>query len=143
MNMPEGEVCDRYTILRMKARLDEKAAQLLEGYDVEVKLLMEKAAREGFPGRFLDSLLTLQESNSKIWSLEASMRKEFKNDPAAQENISDAEFGRRAMAIRDHNKMRVAAKAEIDEMFGRIPEPKVEHASIKTDSCPLNDKKTP
>jgi len=134
MNMSEGEVCDRYTILRMKARLDEKAAQLVEEYDVEVNLLMEQAARKGFPGRLMASLLSLQESNSKIWMLEASMRKEFKNDPAAQETISDAEFGRRAMTIRDHNKMRVAAKAEIDEMFGRIPEPKVEHASIKTDS---------
>ena len=129
MIMSEGEICDRYTILRMKARLDEGSAKILEEYDVEVKLLMEKAARQGLSGRFLDSLLALQEANSKIWMLEASMRKEFKNDPAAQETLSDAEFGRRAMAIRDHNKFRVQAKAEIDELFGRTPDVKVDHAS--------------
>ena len=35
MNMPEGEVCDRYTILRMKARLDAKSTLLLKEYDKE------------------------------------------------------------------------------------------------------------
>ena len=129
MNMPEGEVCDRYTILRMKARLDAKSAILLKQYDKEFRVIMEHAVQTGFEDVLMDRMLMLQEANSRIWMLEASMRKEFKDDPAAQEELDMAEFGKRALAIRDINKFRVKAKADIDELFGRIVESKVEHAS--------------
>lgn len=127
--MPEGEVCDRYTILRMKARLDEKSSTLLKQYDEEFQIILDHATQAGLEGVLMDRMLMLQEANSKIWMLEASMRKEFKNDPAAQEELDMVEFGKRALAIRDINKLRVKAKADIDEMFGGIREGKFDHAS--------------
>jgi len=129
MNMPEGEVCDRYTILRMKARLDAKSSLLLKEYDKEFQLILDHAIQSALEDVFMEYMLMLQEANSKIWMLEASMRQEFKNDPSAQEKLDMSEFGRRALAIRDINKLRVKAKADIDEMFGGIREGKFDHGS--------------
>jgi hypothetical protein len=39
------------------------------------------------------------------------------------------EVGKRALEIRDHNKLRIAAKREIDIFYGHAPDVKVEHAS--------------
>jgi len=129
VNMPEGEVCDRYTILRMKARLDEGAAMLLKQYDAEFQIILDHAIQSAREDVFMEHVLMLQEANSKIWMLEASMRQEFKNDLSAQETLDMSEFGRRALAIRDINKLRVKAKADIDELFGGIREGKFDHAS--------------
>lgn len=129
MHMSEGEVVDRYTILRMKGRLDGDARKLLGEYADEISVMLEEAVNKGIEQELVDEMLLLQEANSKIWMLEASLRKEFKDDPAAQEKLDMAEFGRRALAIREINKMRVEAKKAVDKLFGRTAEGKVEHAS--------------
>lgn len=134
MKMSMGEVMDRYTILRMKARLSEDAAVDLSRYEDEIMCVIGRLATEkrNLPdkGRLvIENLLTLQEANSKIWMLEASLRDEYKGDPSNDGPVTDAEFGRRARKIRDHNKMRVEAKKAIDVLFGDIPDVKVEHAS--------------
>ena len=65
------------------------------------------------------------ESNAKIWMLEGDIRKGKK--------MPLEEVGRRAILIRDHNKDRVAAKEQIDLMFGHTPDVKVDHASEGND----------
>jgi len=124
MEMPPGEIADRYTILRMKATFDKDAALKLGAYASEVERLLLEGKMA-----FAVHLLDLQEANSKIWMLEASMRQEYKEDPMAQQELDLAEYGRRAIEIRDINKLRVKAKKNIDDMFGFIPEGKVNHAS--------------
>jgi hypothetical protein len=143
MKMSPGEICDRYVILRMKAKLnrvlaaDNKEA-LNEGiqreeklYEVEyLSLLVEAEQIKKLP-HFLNSLLTLMEINAKIWVLEASIRASNPDDPCAKEKLDLAKIGERALMIRDLNSVRVGAKKVIDEMFGAVPDVKMSHASVK------------
>jgi len=131
MEMNEGEVFDRWTILKMKRRFDQKAESEFRRFDEEVMALLT-AKRYGSQKEMTDlvnHMVDLMEANAKIWNLEASLRQEFKDDPNNTGEVTDAEFGRRAKAIREHNKLRVEAKAKIDRLFGRVPDVKVNHAS--------------
>ena len=125
--MKHGDIFDRYTILLMKSRLDEGAQIELADYEAEVVGWFGED-----PAKSVDCLghmLQLMESNAKIWITEASIRKEYSDDPDSREDLSLDEIGRRSVRIREYNKMRVQAKNKIDEAFGNIPDRKVDHAS--------------
>lgn len=126
MRMKFSDVADRWTILRMKARLDEDARRELAKFDDEVRTMIALTAG-GALHRLLDAVLTLMEANSKIWILEASIRREYAAD--AGEELDLREVGRRALKIREINGQRVRAKQDIDEMLGDVPDRKTEHAS--------------
>lgn len=143
MKMSPGEVCDKYVILRMKAKLNRESAKLgkvklkedlqkeEKAYELEyLSLIVEAEAQRKIP-HFLNNVLTLMEINAKIWVLEASMRASNPEDPCAQEKLDMAEVGKRALRIRDLNSVRVSAKVAIDKMFGACPDEKVDHASVK------------
>jgi len=137
MQMKESEVLDRWTILLQKARFDNNAQKELLLFDEEVAEIISNSLHNKGIGedvrnwnkRFLKHLMKLQEANAKIWVLEASIRKEFKTDPTAQETLSMEEIGRRALQIRDFNSLRIEAKKDIDAFFNRISDNKVDHAS--------------
>jgi len=131
MEMKESEIFDAWTILRMKVRLTEEVREDYEAHDKEVANMMMAASSEPFlifiP--LVHEVVDLTETNAKIWGLEASLRQEFKDDPNNTGEVSDEEYGKRAKLIREHNKMRVKAKAKIDVLYGRKPGVKVDHAS--------------
>lgn len=143
MKMSPGEVCDRYVILRMKAKLNrnlhvQNNEPLNTGLQKEEKsyefeylsLLTESEQLKKIP-HFLNSVLTLMEINAKIWVLEASIRASNPDDPCAKEKLDMTKIGERALMIRDLNSVRVASKKTIDEMFGAVPDVKMSHASSK------------
>ena len=134
MEMSPGEIFDRWTILRMKAEVSEGMVEEMKRYEAAaVRTMWSRPADapndEAHVPKVFNLVLILMESNAKIWMLEASLRKEFKEDAAAQEELALDEIGRRAMMIRDINTRRVGAKNEIDVMYGVVPDEKVDHAS--------------
>lgn len=121
MEMKKSDLLDRWTILLMKARLDASAKLELENCDQEAHNAVEKVG--------LHSLMQLMEANAKIWALEASIRQEYKDDSQSSSKLSLEEVGRRALQIREYNKLRIEAKTLIDASFGETPDKKVDHAS--------------
>jgi hypothetical protein len=117
MRMKQSDVMDRWTILLMKARVDQSAKAELEEY--------QREGNDIFSGtewrQLLPWIMQLMEANAKIWVLESAIRN-GKDMPAE-------EVGRRAIEIREYNKLRVAAKHSIDAWFGQSPDVKVDHAS--------------
>lgn len=129
MQMKKSEIFDRWTILLQKARFNDLAKQELETiFDPEIRHIIDGICNTDIVP-LLKSILKLQESNAKIWILEASIRKEFANDPSSKKDLTMAEVGERALSIRDHNTIRIQAKKEIDSFFGEISDEKVNHAS--------------
>lgn len=148
MEMKISDLLDRWTILKMKARFDESANKELLLFDNEYRELAKKDIASAMPGEtpktasltFISTLLELMESNAKIWELEAAIRQEYNSDPASRSMVvgssaverTPAQYeaiGRRSIIIRDLNKIRVDAKKKIDQLFGQIPDIKVNHAS--------------
>lgn len=124
MRMPWGDFFDRWTILRMKARLDAAAAEELSRYEAELAELTSSDL-----AMVMGSVAQLAETNAKIWLVEASIRQEYGDDAEAQEDLSLEEVGRRALRIREYNKLRIQAKNRINSLFGDAPDNKVQHAS--------------
>lgn len=141
IEMSPGEVIDRYTILRMKAKIDKSMIPELEKYEKEFneiihivcKKLCEKPEDKNINififNSFWSPILTIMENNAKIWTLEASIRLSYSNDPNSVDKLSLEEIGKRALRIRDLNKFRVNAKNMIDCYFGFNPDKKIDHAS--------------
>jgi hypothetical protein len=118
--MTPGEVIDRWTILSKKYSVDASFNGDLVVFMGEA-LALQKIAPS--PEIFLDHVKTLFDTNEKIWELEADIRSGAIPDSELEE------IGRRAIKIRDLNKVRVQAKGEIDKMFGFTPDKKINHRS--------------
>jgi len=129
MEMKESDFLDRFTILRMKARFDDAAKRELVQYTQELERMVETERWKVLPTVIISAIVQLAEANGKIWLTEAAIRKEFPNDPSAGTELDLSEIGKRALEIRDYNKLRVEAKKAIDRAFDQIPENKVDHAS--------------
>jgi len=127
MQVKKSDLCDRLTILRMKIKLDKKAEAEYKLFEKEVFSKVIPAG--GNPIVLL--LLDLMEANAKTWENEAAIRKEYTKDSSNTliPDTSLSEIGRRAILIREHNKLRLKAKAEIDKMFNELSDTKVDHAS--------------
>ena len=135
MEAKTSDVLDRFTILRMKKRFDNRVDPEYKEVEQEVlrNVLQLPAGAKTFD--IVLTLLDLMEANAKTWENEAAIRRELPNDPsntAAAAFPPDAaliEIGKRTLIIRDHNKRRLAVKADVDKMFGQKSDVKVEHAS--------------
>jgi uncharacterized protein YxjI len=103
--MPINELCDRLTIAQLKlerlsaTELDKNLLQkqidyLLEGVDISNSSLLE----------LIGELKTI---NGKMWDLEYEIRK------GLDAKLGYEEIGKRALAIRDCNRERVAIKNKI------------------------------
>jgi hypothetical protein len=129
MRMKMGDFFDRLTILRMKARLDKNAKQELGEFMAEFRKAMGKKTWKRNAHVLVPWIMQLAEVNAKTWIKEASIRKEYSSDPEAGQDLDLAEVGKRALEIRDYNRLRIEAKNAIDRVYGGIPDRKVDHAS--------------
>ena len=111
MEMPLPDIMDRFSILILK---------WINGADVKMEL-MTYSKECPMNNLFFDLL----RANANIWKLEAAIRN------GKEESISLEEIGRRALAIRDTNRIRVEIKNKIEESVSGASnwEVKVDHAS--------------
>lgn len=117
ISMKMGDICDRWSILRMKVRFSEDYLVEFERYNKVVTSFLDLK-------QCLPHLADLVEANAKIWLLEAAIRKEFKDDISSQDELSCEQIGRRVLEIRPYNKRRLEAKDSIDAFYGHVPDKK-------------------
>lgn len=131
MKMKKSEILDRFSILSMKLHHDLSIITESSKYAEETSRIMDSVKSREKHITLLLLFSRLMEINAKIWMLEAAIRKEFENDPAAKmgKEISFEEIGRTAIEIRNYNAIRVQTKNEIDEFFGESPDVKIDHVS--------------
>lgn len=117
MKLSIGDVIDRWTIAYLKQirggvnTTDEQYAY--QDYCAEYN---QKIIVEAFKQLF--------QHNGDIWSLESDIRK------GKESELGLEEVGRRALQIRDHNKLRIKVKNELNQIFNEgFEEVKVDHAS--------------
>ncbi len=131
MKLSTGDFFDRWVILHQKATFDTTAASELELFNKELDLLLkeEKFRQTISSVEFFRQLTLLSVTNAKIWENEAAIRQSYKDDPANDKQLTLEEIGRRTLIIRDHNKIRVASKNKINELFGELKDNKINHQS--------------
>lgn len=129
IQMKMSEVVDRWTILRMKVRLTKDVAEELRELDFEIMKFLVSKEFTDYPFECLRAISQIMEANAKIWVLEASIRKEFEGDDLSTEKLALEDIGRRALAIRNVNRIRIQGKTELDTILNNNPDVKVDHAS--------------
>ncbi len=117
MKMPISEVADRYSIVLLKN-------ERIEGVDLSGELATYKKELEGYDG--IDSYIDrLYKINGEIWDLESDIRK------GKEKEMGLEEVGRRAIIIREKNKIRVGIKNEMVEKYEEgFKDIKMNHASV-------------
>lgn len=107
MKMPISEILDRYSIAILKK---ERAAaeNEIEIFDLEKEIENYKKINSELINNFVTKLIDI---NGKIWDLESDIRK------GKEGELGLEEVGRRAINIREFNKIRVGYKNEIVEIF--------------------------
>jgi hypothetical protein len=129
--MKTSEFLDRLTILTMKSRFDEKSETEFMLYLKELETLIKTDQWNTFGNILILSLIELSEANAKIWVTESAIRKEFDTDPESKQELDYDEIGKRAIMIREYNKIRLSARERIDQVFGEVSDTKVDHVSGK------------
>jgi hypothetical protein len=123
MKISLADLVDRYTILKLKVShgLVDAKVELIE----VLAALMESASKASLTRDVIETYIDrLHIVNGNIWALEADIR------DGKEEFMSLQEVGRRALAIRDKNRKRVAIKNEIVAISGEgFPDLKTQHAS--------------
>lgn len=112
--MPASEMADRLSIAILKhQRTDNDMSDEINSYKTELSSYEVSD--------FIDKLV---EINGKIWDLEADIR------AGKEGELGLEEVGRRAIAIRGFNKIRVGYKNEMVEKFNEgFKDIKVNHGS--------------
>ena len=120
MKMPIGEILDRYSIaILKKERASAENQQEIEDLTQEIESYKE--THEEFINEKVDKLI---EINGMIWDLESDIRK------GREGELGLEEVGRRAIKIREFNKIRVGYKNDVVEVFGEgYKDIKMNHAS--------------
>lgn len=113
--MPISEIADRYSIAILKK---ERAAA---DNDLEIQTLGNELSNYQGTLEFVEKL---KEINGKIWDLESDIRK------GKEAELGLEEVGRRAIQIREFNKIRVQYKNEMVKIYGEgFEDIKMNHAS--------------
>jgi hypothetical protein len=113
-----GEFIDYLCIVSKKAMCN------LPGAQKELEEVLQWCRKAGIDGEFLLAIIRLAQTNLSIWDLEHSVRN------AAEGSIPLSEVGRRAIMIRNTNKIRVENKNLLDK--GHRVEEKIKHLSEDT-----------
>jgi hypothetical protein len=121
MKMPASEIADRFTILLLKVGHGAPATEEVTAY---ARACDEDGLRT-LPGG-MELLTELFMHNAAIWQLETQVRQ------GKEGELGLEEVGRRALAIRDLNAKRIAAKNRIAELTNGFREVKIAHASEET-----------
>lgn len=115
MKMPISEIADRYSIALLK---NERANAENE---IEIHTLHKELIQYDGALKFVEKL---KEVNGQIWDLESDIRK------GKEQELGLEEVGRRAIAIRGLNKIRVSYKNEMVSVYGEgFEDIKMNHAS--------------
>lgn len=115
MLMSLGEIVDRYSIVLLKS--ERTTLDVFEELDLLKKSIEQYENLDIYIKR-------LYEINGEIWDLESDIRK------GKEGELGLEEVGRRAIAIRSFNNIRVSLKNEINNKFNSgYKETKVDHAS--------------
>lgn len=115
MKMPISEIADRYSIALLK---HERAGadNTTEIHTLHKELIQYEGA--------LSFVTKLKDVNGKIWDLESDIRK------GKEAVLGLEEVGRRAIAIRELNKIRVGYKNDMVKIYGEgFEDIKMNHAS--------------
>jgi hypothetical protein len=126
LTLPISEVIDRITILKLKIEKlprDDTIAELFGIYDAALYGIL-KGKSPKFCARINELKQQLYEANKITWNLEFDIR-----NRSLDNNLS--EVGRRAIKIRQSNKIRIGIKNEISKMFGEYHglDKKIDHLS--------------
>mgnify|MGYP001403160772 CR=1 FL=1 len=113
-----GEFIDRLTIVSKKAMCK------LPGAVKELETMLAWCKTSGIDGEFLLAIIRVAQTNMSIWDLEHSVRN------AAEGSIPLSEVGRRAIMIRNTNKLRIESKNILDVHI--CVEEKIKHLSEDT-----------
>jgi len=112
-----GHLIDMLSILyRKKTILNDNS------FDKQYKEILSSLRSEGLDEKLIEQIIILHNSNCEIWHLEADLRqgKEMPLD----------EIGKRAIAIREINRIRIGATNEINRLTNSgYKEVKIHHAS--------------
>jgi hypothetical protein len=134
MEMPIGEIFDRYTIVKLKFEKLKNGAEIadqLKLYEKEVEIQINKldSEKKAAANQLLKELFRV---NSIIWDLEQELRDGFENNTCLEE------IGKTAIEIRNYNGIRVRTKNEFYTLFNQtiFREIKINHIS-KTDDANL------
>lgn len=115
--MPIADVIDRISITKLKidraneSDLKKELENLYQVLDLRIEQLKRSGSFFDLKKEWIDRLY---EINSKIWDLEADIRK------GREGELGLEEVGRRALLIRDLNKQRVEIKDAITEKITSI-----------------------
>jgi len=121
MEVPLAELLDRLVIVKLKLERI-KGCDKEKEYEFYLKEL-EEYKKKGVKVKD-EWLEKLYEANSKIWDLESDIRK------GRDGELGLEEVGRRAIAIRDINKIRISIKNDIvEETKSGFKDVKMNHAS--------------
>ena len=120
MKMPIGEILDRYSIAVLKKER-ANADNEIELNDLSREIEVYKQKDSEFINHKINQLI---EINGMIWDLESDIRK------GKEGELGLEEVGRRAIKIREFNKIRVGYKNDVVEVFGEgYKDIKMNHAS--------------
>lgn len=116
MKMPISEIADRYSIALLKNERAD-ADNKVEIHTLHKELIQYSGA--------LEFVSKLKDVNGKIWDLESDIRK------GKEGELGLEEVGRRAIAIRELNKIRVGYKNQMVQLYGEgFEDIKMNHASV-------------
>lgn len=110
MELPLSEIADRWTILCLKVKRlpnDNTLVEVFAIFTAELEQQMRRLSSDK-QTKLRNYLGELYTHNESIWNLEYDLRAGKVDEERDLEKI-----GRRAIAIRDHNKKRLAVKNKI------------------------------
>ncbi len=121
MEMPLAEVIDRFVIVRLKKERI-KTENKTDEYE-HYKKVLEDYKKQGMDIK-QEWIEKLYEANGKIWDLESDLRK------GKEGLLGLEEVGKRAIQIREINKIRISIKNKIvEETNSGFKDIKMNHAS--------------
>lgn len=121
--MPICELCDRLTIAQLKmARLPDDQ---INKQELQLQINYYSLGIDPFNQELRNLVFKLHEINGKMWDAEYDIRKGLDADLGLEE------IGRRALAIRDLNRDRIAVKNQITDLVDQpeFKDCKMNHAS--------------
>jgi hypothetical protein len=121
--MPICELADRLTIAQLKKERLSDLEVDKDGLQKQIQYYEEGIDSDNVQLREL--ILDLQDINAQMWDAEYDIRK------GLDEDLGLNEIGRRALRIRDLNRIRVTIKNKITELVGQpeFADCKMNHAS--------------
>lgn len=120
MKYPLSEVFDRLTIETRKSQYGAKNSALRAAYGQAIAEIFEGTAAGAFIANIIIAAIQLTVANVDIANLEWAIR--------TNKKLTPSEVGRRAVAIRKINDLRVAAKANLARYLGeRVDAKRYDH----------------